>query len=104
MITFIFPVHLLIWIFAQMRRLFVVYSIEMDFLITPCLVCFNDFIISHNLTMLLLFQDLRIATTVAVVIGLFVICWTPFLLSRPYDFANVDSLGKQVASVREFGL
>ena len=28
--------------------------------------------------MLLLFQDLRIATTVAVVIGLFVICWTPF--------------------------
>ena len=78
MITFIFPVHLLIWIFAQMRRLFVVYSIEMDFLITPCLVCFYDFIISHNLTMLLLFQDLRIATTVAVVIGLFVICWTPF--------------------------
>ena len=28
--------------------------------------------------MLLLFQDLRIATTVAVVIGLFVICWIPF--------------------------
>ena len=28
--------------------------------------------------MLFLFQDLRIATTVAVVIGLFVICWTPF--------------------------
>ena len=28
--------------------------------------------------MLLIFQDLRIATTVAVVIGLFVICWTPF--------------------------
>ena len=27
---------------------------------------------------LLYFQDLRIATTVAVVIGLFVICWTPF--------------------------
>jgi len=27
---------------------------------------------------MLLFQDLRIATTVAVVIGLFVICWTPF--------------------------
>ena len=78
MITFIFSVHLLIWIFAQMRRLFVVYLIEMDFLITPCLVCFIDFIISHNLTMLLLFQDLRIATTVAVVIGLFVICWTPF--------------------------
>ena len=50
----------------------------MDFVFTPCLVCFNDFIISHNLTMLLLFQDLRIATTVAVVIGLFVICWTPF--------------------------
>ena len=78
MITFIFSVHLLIWIFAQMRRLFVVYLIEMDFLITPCLVCFIDFIISHNLTMLLLFQDLRIATTVAVVIVLFVICWTPF--------------------------
>ena len=37
-----------------------------------------DFIKSHNLTMLFLFQDLRIATTVAVVIGLFVICWTPF--------------------------
>ena len=28
--------------------------------------------------MLLLFQDLRIAATVAVVIGLVVICWTPF--------------------------
>ena len=71
--------------------------------------------------MILIFQDLRIATTVAVVIGLFVICWTPFLrvcglyshtvqgsrLSRPYDFAfrlSVDSFGKQVASVREFGL
>ena len=33
-----------------------------------------DFIKSHTLTMLLLFQDLRIATTVAVVIDLFVIC------------------------------
>ena len=30
----------------------------------------------HNFTVF--FQDLRIATTVAVVIGLFVICWTPF--------------------------
>ena len=62
-----------------MSRLFVVFTIEMDVLFTPCLVCFNDFIISHSLTMLLLFQDLRIATTVAVVIGLFVICWTPFI-------------------------
>ena len=61
-----------------MSRLFVVFSIEMDVLFTPCLVCFTDFIISHNLTMLLLFQVLRIATTVAVVIGLFVICQTPF--------------------------
>ena len=50
----------------------------MNVLFTTCLVCFNDFITSHNLTMLLLFQDLCIATTVAVVIGLFVICWTPF--------------------------
>ena len=50
----------------------------MDVLFTPCFVCFNDFTISHNLTILFLFQDLRIATTVAVVIGLFVICWTPF--------------------------
>ena len=33
---------------------------------------------SYNLLSILLFQDLRIATTVAVVIGLFVICWTPF--------------------------
>ena len=67
--------------------------------------------------MLLLFQDLRIATTVAVVIGLFVIRWHQLRvrglyshtvqrswLSRPYDFANVDSFGKQVASVRKFGL
>ena len=62
-----------------MSRIFVVYSIEMDVLFRPCLICFSDFIISHNLTMLLLFQDLRIATTVAVVIGLYVICWTPFI-------------------------
>ena len=61
-----------------MSRIFVVYSIEMDVLFRPRLICFNDFIIIHNLTMLLLFQDLRIATTVAVVVGLFVICWTPF--------------------------
>ena len=67
--------------------------------------------------MLLMFQDLRIVTTVAVVIGLFVIFWTQLRvcglykrtvqgsrLSRPYDFSNVDSFGKQVASVREFGL
>jgi len=60
-----------------MSRLFDVFTIDMNVLFT-CLVCFNDFIISHNLTMLLLFQDLRIATTVAVVIGFFVICWTPF--------------------------
>ena len=50
----------------------------MDVLFTPCFVCFNDLTISLNLTILFLFQDLRIATTVAVVIGLFVICWTPF--------------------------
>ena len=104
-----------------MSRLFVVYSIEMDVLFTPCLVCFNDLIISHNLTMLLLFQDLRIATTVAVVIGLFLsFAGLHFLVStsrsrsghtvqeswfsRPYDFANVDSFGKQVASVQESGL
>ena len=54
--------------------------------------------------------------------GLFVICWTPIfwheirvrglnshtvqesLLSRPYDFANMDSFGTQVASVGKFGL
>ena len=69
-----------------MSRLFVVFTTEMDVLFTPCLVCFDDFIISHNLTMLLLFQDLRIATTVAVVIGLFVICWTPFF-GLNFEFA-----------------
>ena len=66
--------------------------------------------------MLLLFQDLRIATTVAVVIGLFVICWTPFfglnfafavciatlfkgagcsgLMTLPFDFPWILSVNK----------
>ena len=107
-----------------MSRLFVVYSIEIEVLFTPCLVCFmillkpqfNDVAFvsgfahcynssrSHwpfcHLLDSIFWPQLRVR-------GLYGHIVQGSRLSKPYDFAfrlSVDSFGKQVASVRKFGL
>lgn len=58
--------------FRSLHRLLLQHSNQVSGSICP------HYSLDAKFTLVLLFQDLRIATTVAVVIGLFVICWTPF--------------------------